>query len=189
MKRFLFLAAWLLAPLLPAAQTPLLVDKQLSRIGYAVAAPFGNAFDGTLTAYDLDLAADPSAAGGIARAEIRFRFTDLRSGHARRDQDMRDWQNTEQFPECVFTLTALEPAPTPGRFTARGQFIFHGTTRDLVFPVSISSNETGLHRIEGEARIDTRDFGLPAFRRFGLFKVDPVVAVKLHLQARPSSAK
>ena len=185
MKRFLFLAAWLLAPVLPAAQTPLLVDKQLSRIGYAVAAPFGNAFDGTLTAYDLDLAADPSAAGGIARAEIRFRFTDLRSGHARRDQDMRDWQNTEQFPECIFTLTALEPASAAGQYTARGQFIFHGVTRELVFPVTIAEAGQGRRTIDGEARIDTRDFQLPPIRRFFLFEVDPVVVVKLHIIAAP----
>lgn len=187
----LLAAALLLAPFaafLSAAETPLIVDKQQSRIEYAVTATM-DTFSGKLTAYDLDLASDPAATGKISRAELRFRFTDLRSNNVKRDQQMRDWQNTEQFPECIFTLTALEPAATAGRFTARGQFIFHGMTRDLVFPVSLSHSEDGLHVIDGEARIDTRDFGLPIIRKFGLLKVDPVVTVKLHLQARPAAAK
>jgi polyisoprenoid-binding protein YceI len=190
MKSPLFLAALLLAPLthayLSAAETPLITDKQQSRIEYAVTATM-DSFSGKLTAYDLDLATDPAATGKISRAELRFRFADVRSDNAKRDQAMRDWQSTEQFPECIFTLTALEPAATPGRFTARGQFIFHGMTRDLVFPVSVSSSEDGLHVIDGEARIDTRDFGLPIIRKFGLLKVDPVIVIKLHLQARPAA--
>lgn len=185
-SQLLLAAALLLAPLVPAAEIPLIVDKPQSRIEYAVTATM-DSFAGTLTSYDLDLAADPAAAGKISRAELRFRFADLRSSNAKRDQQMRDWQSTEQFPECVFTLTALEPAATAGRFTARGQFIFHGMTRDLVFPVSLSSSDDDLHVIDGEARIDTRDFGLPIIRKFGLLKVDPVVVVKLHLQARPAA--
>jgi len=192
MKSPLFLAATLLlsAPftpaLLPAAETPLIVDKPQSRIEYAVTATM-DSFSGKLVAYTLDLSSDPGTPAKITRAELRFRFADLRSDNAKRDQQMRDWQSTEQFPEAIFTLTALEPAATPGRFTARGQFIFHGMTRDLVFPVSISSSDDGLHVIDGEARIDTRDFGLPIIRKFGLLKVDPVVVIKLHLQARPAA--
>ncbi|ATC64169.1 hypothetical protein CMV30_09485 [Nibricoccus aquaticus] len=172
----------------PAAETPLIADKPQSRIEYAVTATM-DSFTGKLISYTLDLSSDPATPAKITRAELRFRFADLRSDNAKRDQQMRDWQSTEQFPEALFTLTTLEPAATPGRFTARGQFIFHGMTRDLVFPVSISSSEDGLHVIDGEARIDTRDFGLPIIRKFGLLKVDPVVVVKLHLQARPAPAK
>ncbi|MGC4074572.1 MAG: YceI family protein [Nibricoccus sp.] len=191
MKSPLILAALLLAPFaspLSAVETPLVVDKQQSHIEYNVTATM-DSFSGRLSAYDLELADDPAVTGKISRAELRFRFADLRSNNAKRDQQMRDWQNTEQFPECIFTLTALEPAATAGHFTARGQFIFHGMTRDLVFPVSLSNSEDGLHVIDGEAKIDTRDFGLPIIRKFGLLKVDPVVVVKLHLQARPAAAK
>lgn len=192
MKHPAFLAALLafcsLPAALPAIETPLIVDKQQSSIDYSVTATI-DSFVGKLANYELELANDPAATGKITRAELRFRFMDLRSDNSKRDQQMREWQNTEQFPECVFTLTALEPAATPGRFTARGQFVFHGMTRDLVFPVSVSSTEDGLHVIDGDARIDTRDFGLPIIRKFGLLKVEPVVTIKLHVQARPAATK
>jgi len=188
MKSVLLLAVLLSAVGLHAAETPLIIDREQSRIEYTVSATM-DSFTGKLVAYDLDLARDPSVTGQISRAELRFRFVDLRSGNNKRDQQMRDWQITEQFPECVFTLTALEPAATAGRFTARGQFIFHGMTRDLVFPVSISSSEDGLAVIDGEAKVDSRDFGLPIIRKYLVMKVDPVVTVKLHLQARPAAAK
>jgi polyisoprenoid-binding protein YceI len=182
------LALALLAAPLRALEVPLTVDKKQSRIEYIVAAPLGAAFIGSLASYDLDLATD-AATGKISRAEIRFRFADLRSGHAKRDQDMRDWQNTEQFPECVFTLIALEQGTSAGRFTARGQLIFHGMTRDLVFPVTITAGENGLIVINGDAKIDVRDFGLPEARRFHVLKTDPVVRLKLHLQASPASPR
>jgi polyisoprenoid-binding protein YceI len=171
-----------------AAEFPLTVDKKNSRIEYAATATMGS-FSGTVIAYTLDLMIDPEKPGKFTRAELHFRFADLRSGHNGRDQNMRDWQNTEQFPECVFSLIALEPAATPGRFTARGQFIFHGMTRDLVFPVTLTSKPDGLELIDGEARIDTRAFGLPVFRKFLVNKVDPVVTVKLHIEARPVAPK
>jgi polyisoprenoid-binding protein YceI len=190
MKIHALIAAALLAlpSLASAGETPLLIDKQHSQIEYAVAATL-DSFTGKLTTYDLDLAYDPAATGNISHATLRFRFGDLTSGNAKRDQQMRDWQTVAQFPDCIFTLTALEPSATAGRFTARGQFIFHGITRDLVFPVSISSSNDGLHVIDGEARLDTRDFGLPIIRKFALLKVDPVVVVNLHLQARAPAAK
>jgi polyisoprenoid-binding protein YceI len=188
MKTCLLFISLALAPCLHAIDVPLVLDKAQSRIEYTVKATM-DSFTGKLTTYDLDLQYDPATPAKISRAEVRFRFTDLRSDNAKRDRDMRTWQSTEQFPECIFTLTALEPAATAGRFTARGQFIFHGMTRDLVFPVSLSRSEDGLHVIDGEARIDTRDFGLPIIRKFGLLKVDPVVVVTLHLQARPAPAR
>jgi polyisoprenoid-binding protein YceI len=183
MKIYLLLSL-LLAPLAHAIDVPLVLDKAQSRIEYTVKATM-DSFTGKLTTYELDLRHDPAAPGKITRAEIRFRFNALSSDNLKRDREMNLWQNSEQFPECVFTLTALEPATTAGRFTARGQFIFHGMTRDLDFPVSISRSEDGLHVIEGEARIDTRDFGLPVIRKFVFLKVDPVVVVNIHLQARP----
>jgi polyisoprenoid-binding protein YceI len=184
---FLALAlALLLAPLARALDVPLIVDKTRSRIEFSVKATV-DSFTGKLTAYELELLHDPAAPGKISRAELRFRFGALKTGNEKRDQEMYHWQSNEQFPECVFTLTALEPAATPGHYTARGQLIFHGTTRDLVFPVSISTTPDNSYVIDGEARIDTRDFGLPVIRKLLLLKVDPVVVVGIHLQARPST--
>ncbi len=189
MKSLLFSAVTLLlAASSPAAETSLTVDKKASRIEYVVDSTMSS-FTGSMSAYDLDLILDPEKPGRFTRAELRFRFSDLRSDHAGRDEDMRAWQNTEQFPEGIFTLTALEPAATSGRFTARGQLIFHGMTRDLVFPVTLTRKDNSLEIIDGQARVDTRDFGLPILRKFLVNKIDPVVTVKLHIEARPASAQ
>jgi polyisoprenoid-binding protein YceI len=187
MKPLLLALAVSLAPFAHALEAPLTVDKARSRIEFNVKATI-DSFTGQLTAYDLELLHDPVFPGKITRAEIRFRFGALKTGNEKRDVEMYKWQSNEQFPECVFTLTALEPAATPGQFTARGQLILHGTTRDLVFPVSIATGPHGLHVIDGEARLDTRDFGLPIIRKALVLKVDPVVVVKLHLEAKPAPA-
>jgi polyisoprenoid-binding protein YceI len=178
----------LLAPLAHAIDVPLVVDKTRSRIEFNVKATM-DSFTGQLTAYELELLHDPSAPGKISRAEIRFRFGALKTGNEKRDAEMYKWQSNEQFPECVFTLTALEPAATPDHYTARGQLLLHGTARDLIFPVTISTTADNSYLIKGEARIDTRDFGLPVIRKFMLLKVDPVVVVGLHLEARAASAR
>ena len=36
----------------------------------------------------------------------------------------------------------------------------HGQSREIVFPVAISKDHS-LYSIDGDARLDTRDFGLP----------------------------
>jgi hypothetical protein len=183
MKNCLLFACLALTSWLHAFDVPLIVDKSQSRIEYTVKATM-DTFTGTLSAYDLDLYHDPAALTKITRAELHFRFMDLTSANEKRDRHMRQWQATGQFPECIFTLTALEPGESAGRFTARGQFIFHGVARDLVFPVSLSTEENNLLVIDGEARIDTRDFNLPVIRKWSVIKVDPLVVVKLHLKAR-----
>jgi Uncharacterized conserved protein len=168
-----------------AAEIPLTVDFERSRIEYHVTDVSGG-FSGKLVAYTLDLSLDPATPGGLGRAELRFRFTDLRSGVNKRDQAMRDWQNTEQFPECVFTLTALEPTQQADRFTARGQIIFHGHSRDLIFPVTIHRDGTQVYT-EGEARLDVRDFGLKPQRRYLFFPIDPVVILRWKIHADAAS--
>ena len=164
---------------LGAAERVVAIDQKKSRIEYRVGVPLGS-FTGTLAAYESIITADPGRAQPVTRAEIRFRFTDLRSDNAKRDQAMRDWQNTEQFPECVYTLISLDPAGAPNSFNAKGQFIFHGQARELVFPVIISA-ANGVISIKGDAVIDTRAFGVPPLRRWGLLKVDPEVKVAIAL--------
>ena len=93
---------------------------------------------------------------------------------------MNEWLETTKHPEGVFTLSALEPA-ADGRFEARGTFVLHGVSREIVFPVSVITDRT-LYAIDGVATLDTQDFGLPVIRKFGLLKVDPVVKVRFHLQ-------
>lgn len=139
-----------------------------------------DSFTGKLAAYELTGTADES--GHIIAARLSFHFRDVLTGKAKRDAAMHDWQHTEQFPDASFELTALTTAPD-GTSRASGKLTFHGVTRALGFPVTIG-HDGATYAIDGEAPIDTREFGLPVIRLMGLLKVDPVVRVRFHFQGK-----
>jgi polyisoprenoid-binding protein YceI len=93
---------------------------------------------------------------------------------------MNEWQQTVQHPEAVYTLTSLA-AGVDGRLTATGTFRLHGVERTLVFPVAVTEDNSVV-AIDGEVKLDTREFGLPVIRKFAVLKVDPLVTVRFHLQ-------
>lgn len=176
MKRFLWIVAGLLPVLATAAPVPLVVDKDQSRVEIVVAATV-DSFTGKLSAYAADIAVDD---GRVSSAKIGFRFADVRTGKEARDEAMHEWQETAKYPEGLFELAMLEPA-ADGRLMARGKLTLHGVTREIAFPVSVTTDHT-LYAIDGEAALDTRDFGLPVIRKFMVLKVDPLVKVRFHLQ-------
>jgi polyisoprenoid-binding protein YceI len=66
---------------------------------------------------------------------------------------------------------------------AKGKLKFHGTERDVSFPVKIKL-EQGILTAEGAATLDTRDYGLPIYRRFLVFSVNPIVHVRFRVTGR-----
>lgn len=171
----------------PAAEIPLELDRQKSSLEYEVAATLGS-FKAEIEDYELQLMADPAAPQLITRAQLRFLFGELRTGDEKRDRHMQDWQQTYKFPEVGYVVTGLETLNEASRrFMVRGRLTFHGSERDLDFPVTIKTDDGGRYVIEGEAGIDTRDFGLPVIRRYKLLKVNPVVMVRFRIEAQAPS--
>lgn len=160
---------------LAAAET-LTINAEQSRVEIEVKATV-DSFTGKLKHYQADVEV---ADGHVVSAVVRFRFADVHTGKDGRDEAMHDWQETGKYPDGVFTLASLEPA-AEGRMKAHGTLQFHGVTRELVFPVSVITDRN-LYAIDGVATLDTREFGLPVIRKFGLLKVDPLVKVRFHLQ-------
>jgi polyisoprenoid-binding protein YceI len=158
------------------AERTLAVDPAHSKIEVVVKATL-DSFVGQLTRYDAQIGLDENE--HVKTARISFRFRDVETGKRGRDDEMHAWQQTDVHPDGVFILTSLESSE--GVFTAIGRLTFHGMTRELRFPVSIN-REAGRYAIAGEAVVDTREFGLPVFRKFGVLKVDPHVRVRFHLQ-------
>lgn len=164
---------------LGAATAQLAVDRAHSQVEVAVHATV-DSFTAKLDNYDAQIEVDPATAR-VTGARFQFHFTDLKTGKAKRDREMHEWQRTEEFPDGEFVLAGLEPA-AEGRFTARGTLRLHGVTKELSFPVAVTTDRR-LFAIDGEPSLDTRDFGLGVIRKFAVLKVDPVVAVRFHLQA------
>lgn len=156
----------------------LAIDRAHSKVEIAVHATM-DSFVATLADYEAAFAAD-AAGARIVGTTFRFKFTDVKTGKAARDEQMHEWQHTAEYPDGEFTLATLEPLGD-ARFTARGALRLHGVTKTVEFPVSVATDKT-VFALNGEAPLDTREFGLKVIRKFGLLKVDPVVKVRFHLQ-------
>ena len=160
-----------------ASERTLTVDKTGSHVDIAVKATV-DSFVAKLTDYAPSIQIDP-ATGAVTGAKVSFHFADVKTGNEKRDREMNAWQQTDQFPEGNFTLSALTPG-TEHKFTAQGSLTLHGVVHDVAFPVTITRMGTATN-VEGEAEVDTRWFGLPVIRKYAFLKVDPVVVVHFHL--------
>lgn len=176
MKR-IFLALGLLMPGFARAEAaPLAVDAAQSRVEIVVKATM-DSFTGTLNRYKADVAVDD---GRVTAARFSFHFADVHTGKDGRDEAMNEWQDTPHHPDGVFVLKELT-ADAEGRLTAHGALSLHDVTREIAFPVAVTTDRK-LYSIDGEAVLDTRDFGLGVIRKLAVLKVDPVVKIRFHLQ-------
>jgi len=171
---------WILAVVCPVfattAPASLVLDPAQSRVEVVVKATV-DSFTATLSTYKAHIEVD---SGRVTAATLAFDFADVHTGKAARDEAMNTWQETPLHPKCRFALGSLT-ADASGRLTAHGTLVLHDVSRELDFPVYITTDQR-LYAIDGEAPVDTRDFGLPIIRKFGLLKVAPVVVVRFHLQ-------
>src|SRR5208283_2577258 len=174
----LFFLALGLGPTAAAVPAPLALDRAQSHIDIAVKATVGS-FVGKLANYAVFIAVDPDKRS-IEKVSFEFRFSDIQTGNAGRDKDMLDWAQANRFPDAHFILGFLK-ANTAGQLHAQGVLTLHGQSRAIEFPVVINQEDDRCS-IDGEASLDTRDFGLPILRSYLLLTVDPIVRVRFHLQ-------
>jgi polyisoprenoid-binding protein YceI len=160
--------------------SPVVMDMAQSHFEIAVKATIGS-FVADLQMFDL-LVTATSRKGQIESAVFRSNFAAIKTGNVDRDRDMNDWQQTDKFPNVMFTLTGLVPAPS-GKSIARGQLRFHGVERTVSFPILIESNAQ-IIAIDGDVTIDTRDYGLPVITKYYFLRVDPIVHLHFHLQGK-----
>jgi len=165
--------------LMAAVDVPLVVNPAQSRVTIEVHATV-DSFTARLAAFDAAITMDRETAQ-VRQAQVRFRFADVQTGKDDRDGHMHAWQDTANFPDGSFRLSALTQQPTG--LLATGTLTLHGQAREIQFPLTVT-HDAELVAIDGVATLDTRDFGLPVIRKFMVLKVDPVVQVRFHLQGR-----
>jgi len=167
-----------------AIERTLEVNKTQSTVEIVVKATV-DSFTGRLAEYQPKLVIDP-ATGKVLQASVGFNFVDVKTGKADRDKQMLAWAEAETHPQGVFTMTDLQPDAVNGRHLVKGTLKFHGVEKSVEFPLSITTDQK-IYSFDGEARVDTREFGLPIIRKFGLLKVDPIVKIRFHLQANAAA--
>lgn len=184
-----FRFGWIVAVLLGvgclglrAAPASLAVLDNLSRLEVEVKATV-DSFTAQLVEFHPTLEVDGH--GNIVAARLSFHFADLKTGKEKRDRAMGEWLQTEKYPDGSFELLGLTGGLN-GKFEARARMTLHGQTREFSFPVTIISDQKD-YAVDGEAVLDTREFGLPVIRMFALLKVDPMVHVRFHLQAKKAA--
>ncbi|MBL9214271.1 MAG: YceI family protein [Opitutaceae bacterium] len=140
-----------------------------------------DSFAGQLQAFQADIAVDPERRT-VDRARVSFRMADIRTGRSLRDRHMLEWEESAIYPEVSFQLTAAGLAEG-GPIRARGNMMLHGVEHEISFPVTFLV-QGDLYSIDGEVRLDYRDYGLPVIRKFWVITVDPQLRVRFHLQGR-----
>lgn len=163
-----------------ALEKPLVIDTGASRVEAAVSSTFDD-FNVALSSYEALVSVD-TAGKRIGSVQFRFRFANVKTGDRERDSTMRKWQNTDQFPDCVYTVDSLVPLGA-GQYQAHGRLLLHGNTQTLAFPVRVTFDGDAC-TIDGTFPLDTRSHGLPVHRRYGLLRVDPVIQVTFHLTGK-----
>ena len=121
-------------------------------------------------------------AGKIKTAIFTFRFSDLKTGNTKRDEDMIKWLGGGE-PEGRFELGTLAITPD-GQGQASGRLTFHGATDRVEFPVNVARTD-GAYTITGETTVDYRNWNLKVYRRALLFTVSPEVKVRFKFTGLP----
>ena len=142
--------------------SPIFLDINRSVVEIAVKATI-DSFVAQLQDYDASITVAPQSMQ-VETAVFRFNFASFKTGNAYRDRDMNEWQQTDRFPDVVFTLTALDPV-IEGKSIAHGQLRFHGIERPISFPISIEANKQMI-AMDSDVTIDTRDYGLPVIKKY-----------------------
>jgi polyisoprenoid-binding protein YceI len=122
---------------------------------------------------------DPET-GAPRHGELTFRWSEVTTGNATRDRELRAWVQADRWPEGRFQARHVEVSEDGNAWHVRGELMLRDTTRPVELTVR-RENATS-PRWSGSVEIDHREWGLPRIRRAGLLTVEPVVTVRFVLK-------
>lgn len=173
MKIARLLAVLTLLPVVSfAAERLLKADPARSYVEADVKVTVGD-FTARLESYDLTGRIDDK--NRIKSATFAFKFANLKTGKADRDQDMLTWLGGDDVAGR-FELGILAVTPD-GQGQVTGNLFINNKASLVEFPVNVT-HVGGVYTITGQATVDYRHWGLKVIRRAGLIKVDPYVKIR-----------
>lgn len=119
------------------------------------------------------------------RMHFEMPVSDLRSGNAMFDRETWKLIDSNRFPRIAADLRELRSALGPNHYEASGDVTLAGRSRKYDGELTFAHDQDNV-TIDGELRIDIRDFGLKPPNLL-IIKVDPAVKAVLHLVARKTA--
>lgn len=179
MKRLLGAAvcSMLMAAVAADAAT-LKVDKDRSRI-QVDGKSTGHGFTGTLDDFTAKVTGDPGTLKPSS-FQLDWKFSDLNTEDAKRDKEMIKWLGGGS-PKGSFKF--IKTWQDGGKDYAQGSITIHGVSKLIAFPYSVTRNGEWV-TIEGTAKLDYEDFGLPIIRAVAVMTVKPELTVRFHVVGR-----
>ncbi|MDO8519248.1 MAG: YceI family protein [Deltaproteobacteria bacterium] len=177
MKRFLFLAVFILFPLSASLASDFSVVPEKSSVRFTSEAPMETVRGETQKISGTVSVNPPSMAA--AKASFSVDAGSLKTGNRLRDKNMRNnFLHTAQFPEIVFRLTGM------GGTLATGKFTLHGVTKEIKIPVTALWNDkNNTLQVKSKFSILLSDYGIERPRILLLRLSDTVeVDLDIHLQ-------
>jgi polyisoprenoid-binding protein YceI len=119
------------------------------------------------------------------RMHLDVPVANLRSGNAMFDRETWKLIDSNRFPRIAADLRELRSALGPNHYEASGDVTLAGRSRKYDGELTFAHDQENV-TIDGELRIDIRDFGLKPPNLL-IIKVDPAVKAVLHLVARKTA--
>lgn len=120
---------------------------------------------------------DPSTP---VKGRVELPLTRFRSGNPLQDREMQRRIDAHRFPTVVCEAKEVKELESTGRYLFRGDLRFHGVTRPLETEVKVGFPDERSITVDGEERIDIRDFDLKP-PRILMFRVLPEVKVRVQI--------
>lgn len=117
-------------------------------------------------------------------------LTTLETGIGKRDRDMRQTLETDEYPFAEFfgeLVSSFDPnseAEQPAR--VRGEFTIHGVTREIEIEGTLQKTDEGL-RVEAEWTLELDDYDIEAPRLL-IVRVDETQEIRIEALLEPVSS-
>ena len=119
------------------------------------------------------------AAEPAPRMHVEFKVESLRTGNDLQDREMWKLIDSKRFPKILGDLSEFSAGARRGRYAAAGQITLAGLARRYEGEFALERDGKRV-ALDGELKIDVRDFGLKPMNLLVL-SVAPLVRVRLHL--------
>jgi polyisoprenoid-binding protein YceI len=161
------------------------VSSADSSLSFYAASPMQSAYGKTTDLRGFfEIAWNPDgtvAAQPAASMHVEFEVESLRTGNELQDREMWKLIDSKRFPKVAGDLRMLSSGTVRGRYSAAGQITLAGLARRYEGEFRLDRDGRRVS-LDGELKIDVRDFGLKPMKLLVL-GVAPLVRVHLRLVA------